>query len=303
MNYVREQYRTSSGTGFQGFLDEIKVVLLEGQMALFVRGWAMLSHGSLAAVDCFDVSTDSLLGSVTEFFPRSDLPPGAMAFEARLPLSADNSHNYFDYGLLTRADDGRLFPIFHHSPENIQIELDGRCNLACVMCPQAFGVHSGPLSIDDLETLRPVIERSECVEINHQGEALLSPILLQLLQMVPPHKHIAFNCNGTALKAKVARQLLEYAPPVRSISISIDAGTEESFYKIRGTSLSKIMENARAFKKARDEAGLTFPQLTLTCTVISDFMEFVPDIVGLAAELDKSFRYWPLTGSGLHGGA
>lgn len=302
MSYVREQYRKSSAAGFDGFLDEIKIRAVDGQPELFVRGWGRISGSPMVEVECFDVRQDALAGRVAEFFERSDLPDGARAFEAHIPLSGSNSVNHYDYGLLVRASDGRLFPIYHHSPENIQIELEGRCNLACVMCPQAFGVHSGPMSIDDLEMLRPVIERSECIEINHQGEALTSPILLQLLQMVPPHKHIAFNNNGTALKAKVARQLLEYAPPVRTISISIDAGTEDSFFKIRGTSLAKIMENARAFKKARDDAGLEFPRIMVTCTVIKDFMEFVPAIVELASQLDGYFRYWPLTGSGLHGG-
>lgn len=302
MEVVRELYRRARRQGFQGFLDGIKAAVIDGQPVISVRGWAVVTEAKIARILCLDVPLDAIVASIAEFFPREDLPSGALAFDSRLVLSNAHSREHFNYGFLAEDSSGNLYPLYHHSPDNIQIELDGRCNLACVMCPQAFGVHSGALSLDDLELLRPVIERSECVEINHQGEALLSPILLQLLQMVPPHKHIAFNCNGTVLKAKVMRQLLGFAPPVRSISISVDAGTEESFYKIRGTSLSKVMENALAFKKARDDAGLEFPQLMLTCTVIKDFMEFVPDIVALAAQLDANFRYWPLAGSGLHGG-
>jgi hypothetical protein len=312
---VRQKYRQACSKGFDGFLDELAVEARpsfggrgpesgapQANAALHVRGWGKVAAGRLRRVLCYEVPSDTLAGTVDAFFARGDLSADAQAFDVSIRLSPNMSSRYWDYAFLAEANDGRLFPLFHHSPKNVQIELDGRCNLACVMCPQAFGVHSGPLSSADLVALRPVIEDSECVEINHQGESLLSPRLLELLRMVPPHKQIAFNCNGTALKGRAAKQLLEYAPPVRFISISIDAGTEQSFFRIRGTSLRKIIENAKAFKAARDAAGLSFPQLAITCTVIREFMIDVPAIVEIASQLDGLFRYWPLVGSGLHGG-
>lgn len=306
MGLVSDKYRQACSVGFDGFLDDISIQSeceTAGGGILFVRGWGRVCTSSLKRILVFEVPSDQVIGAVDVFFGRSDLPERGLAFEARLPLGEGLSGFFYDYAFLAESEDGKLFPIFLHSSKNVQIELDGRCNLACVMCPQVFGVHSGPLGRDDLQKLLPVIRESECIEINHQGESLLSPLLEELLSLVPPHKHIALNCNGTALKGKVARVLLEHAPPVRTISISIDAGTEENFFKIRGASLEKIMDNAVAFKAARDAAGLHFPRLMVTCTVIAEFMEDVPPIVALAAKLDGVFRYWPLVASGLHGGS
>ncbi|GAA0795427.1 radical SAM protein [Cupriavidus gilardii] len=302
MEFVRKQYRQARGDGFVGFLDDIGIAQTEGGPVLRLRGWAKVEAGAVRSVNCYDTTLDALSGRVAEFFERSDLPEGALAFEKDVALLPGGSTEAHDYGMLVEAEDGRLFPIYHHSPKNVQIELDGRCNLRCVICPQAFGVHSGPLSSEDLELLRPMLLQCECIEINHQGESLLSPKLGELLDMIPPHKYIAFNTNGTALKSKVARRLLENSPPVRNISISIDAPSEESFYKVRGTSLATIMKNVIAFKEARDAAGLHFPRIMITCTVMNEFMEEVHGVVAHAAKLDGMFRYWPLVGSGLHGG-
>ncbi|WP_407971475.1 radical SAM protein [Burkholderia pyrrocinia] len=302
MEFVRSEYRKARFDGFSGFLDEIRITESAAGTVLRIRGWAKIEGSSIKHVNCYDTQLDAIAGRISTFFERDDLPEGALAFEAEVPVLEGGSTCDYEYGMLVEASDGKLYPIYHHSPKNVQIELDGRCNLRCVICPQAFGVHSGPLSSDDLNALRPILLQCECIEINHQGESLLSPKLAELLAMIPPHKHIAFNNNGTALKSKVVRRLLENAPPVRSISISIDASTESSFFKIRGTSLEKIMENAIAFKEARDAAGLHFPQIMLTCTVMNEFMDEVPGLVALAAKLDGVFRYWPLVGSGLHGG-
>lgn len=303
MGLVFDSYRRARGAGFEGFIDEISITTVPSVgKALLVRGWGLLSSGRLKRVHCFEVPLDVCFAYIDNFSQRTDLPEGAFAFRLLIDLDDKFSHRVGDYGFLAEADDGRLFPLFQHSPKNVQLELDGRCNLACVMCPQAFGVHSGPLGLDDLLKLKPVIEESECIEINHQGESLLSPLLDNLLKIVPAHKSVAFNCNGTALKGKAARILLDHAPKVRHISISIDAGTEEAFFKIRGTSLKAVMKNAVAFKRARDLLGLEFPRLMITCTVIKDFMKDIPGIVELAAQLDGVFRFWPLVGSGLHGG-
>jgi hypothetical protein len=253
-------------------------------------------------VNCYDTTLDALAGEVTEFFGRGDIPPGAVAFEKDIPLLRGGATAAHDYGMLVEAEDGRLFPIFHHSPKNIDIELEGRCNLRCVFCPQVFGIHSGSLSSDDLRALKPMLLQCEYIGINCQGESLISPKLGELLGMIPPHKQISLNTNGTALKSKVARLLLENAPPVRTINISIDAPSEEAFYKVRGTSLAEIMKNVIAFKKMRDDMGLHYPRFCLACTVINEFMEEVHGLVAFAAEMDCLFSYRPLTGSGLFGG-
>lgn len=302
MNFVRELYKGTFSTGFEGFIDSICIKTCDSVPELCIRGWGRVNGNNIVRIECFDVSTDESVGLITDFKNRPDLPFDAISFDAIIKLNKRNSIRFFDYGILAEDNSGRRYPLFQHSPKNVQIELEGRCNLACVMCPQAFDVHSGSLNDSDLLMLKPVIDDSECIEINHQGEALLSPKLLDLLRLVPPHKQIAFNTNGTALKWKAAKLLLEYSPPVRFISISIDAGTEESFYKIRGTSLKQIMKNAIAFKNARDSLGLHFPKIAITCTVMNDFMDFIPDIINLAAQLDGEFKYWPLSGSGLHGG-
>jgi MoaA/NifB/PqqE/SkfB family radical SAM enzyme len=249
-----------------------------------------------------DVSTDESVGIVDRFFDRPDLPSGAKAFDEIIPLSACNSSHHFDYGLLAEDTDGRLFPLYRSFPLVSQIELDGRCNLACVMCPQAFGVNSGTLSLKDIQALRPVVRQSDGIVINYQGESLLNPYLREFLEIVPPHKVLEFATNGTALKGKASRLLLEFAPPVRMVAISMDASTEESFFRIRGTSLKKIMKNAIMFKKSRDALGQHYPRFRIMTTVLREFMDEIPGIVAYAAELNGDFTYGPLEGV-MHGGS
>jgi MoaA/NifB/PqqE/SkfB family radical SAM enzyme len=296
------QYKKSHRRGFEGFIDELKIIIKDNEdKKLLVRGWGSVNEGELLSIHCINIPDDKLIFKIQDFFSRPDLPTTASAFEIEIPID-NKSSNLFDFAFLAESRDEKLFPIFQHSPINTQIELDGRCNLACVMCPQAFGIHSGPLALEDLNRLEPLLLESECIEINHQGESLLSPILHDLLSIIPPHKQIAFNTNGTALKSKVSKLILENSPPIRFLSISLDAATEESFFKIRGTSLKKILEIIKVFKNARDSKGIHFPEIAITCTVLKDFMHEVPDLVKIAGALGASFKYWPLAGSGLHGG-
>lgn len=149
---------------------------------------------------------------------------------------------YWLYRFAFRARE--WFPWWAPAPVHIDVELAGRCQLACTMCP--YGDHGdGSGSFDTsrqgmmprelaasvLGEARELGARS--VKLNFRGEPGLSPLLLDMIKLAKSlgYVEVAINTNLTAFSL---RRLVDLASSgLDLLIVSADGATAETYEQIR----------------------------------------------------------------------
>lgn len=170
-------------------------------------------------------------------------------------------------------------------PDHLALEVSYACNLRCMMCPRTFeGVPQEVLTPDLFERVKPWLSRFKYIHLTGYGEPLMSPHLLDYVHAVrQAGSRPVITTNGLLLKGKLARRLLEER--IDCISVSIDAGTPETYEAVRGKgTFLKLLETLRTFRALKDEI---YPDAFMVWVFIlmkSNYREF-PQAVEYAHEL------------------
>ncbi|MCJ7443176.1 MAG: radical SAM protein [Methanotrichaceae archaeon] len=170
------------------------------------------------------------------------------------------------------------------SPRGICVIITSACNLKCVMCHHANvpDWKSVDMDIEVIKKLESYLRRADFVEINGVGEPLGSLPFMNFLEILSSGDHgFNFVTNGTLLDEKKTQVLLASATSagLLNVSISLDAATKETYYKIRGANFNRVVENIRNFVDERNRQTRKTPKvwinMTLSVTNLSEAEEFV----------------------------
>jgi MoaA/NifB/PqqE/SkfB family radical SAM enzyme len=145
-------------------------------------------------------------------------------------------------------------PVYPVEPECLHIEVSYTCNLHCMMCPRKFeGVPQEVMPPELFERVRPYLERFPYVHLTGYGEPLMSPHFVDFIKAVrQAGSRPVVTTNGLLLKGKLARRILEER--IDCISVSIDAGTPETYEQVRGKgTFLRLLETLRQFEALRRE--------------------------------------------------
>lgn len=181
------------------------------------------------------------------------------------------------------------------TPRRLTLETSSRCNLRCVMCPQAINAVNRPKYMDEdlVSALNTFILQSRQVQLHGIGEPLLSPAFWSILKSLPDNCESSINTNLTVLDERRLNDLLH--SNVKSVSVSLDAARAETYQKIRGHSFDAVIGNIRRLVEARRTSGQKFPRLQMNMTLmrsnIEEVLEFIDLAVGLGAD---SIALWHL---------
>lgn len=189
--------------------------------------------------------------------------------------------------------------IIYH-PRAIHVRIASNCNLACNFCerellgagkPKKGGVifyADGRAPIDlsrdmDLAAWEAVkthlMPHTDNMELGGLGEPTMSKIFVQAAtDIIAAGKELFFFTNGHTLGSDKVINALRGGK--LRISISLDAGTDEGYKRIRGGDLANVIANVKKFKAAIPEAVLC-SQFTAT----ADNIDELPAFVRLCAEL------------------
>ena len=135
-------------------------------------------------------------------------------------------------------------------PVHVDIELAGRCNLACVMCPYGTGGFDesmqGMMSQDMArEAVWQAAEGgASSIKFNFRGEPGMSPLLIEMVQMAKDLgiTEVAINTNLLAFSMRRLKQLASSG--IDLIIISIDGATAATYEAIRVKGdFAKLMQN------------------------------------------------------------
>lgn len=171
------------------------------------------------------------------------------------------------------------------TPRMLTLETTSRCNLRCVMCPQAIDAVDRPKHLEE-ETIAHLwrfIGQARSIQLHGIGEPLASPAFWKSLAYIPASCDASINTNFTVLDDKRLQRLVD--SNIRVINVSLDAATPLTYQRIRGFDLETVLTNIRRFVARRAEAGKKLPQLYMNMTLMRSNIEEVPAFVKLAVEL------------------
>jgi MoaA/NifB/PqqE/SkfB family radical SAM enzyme len=150
------------------------------------------------------------------------------------------------------------------------------CNLKCVMCDHSlrtFGEHT----VLSPETVRSITANARRVYLHGTGEVLTHPRWHEYIS--DTCLHVGFFTNGQLLKGRNLDLVFE--KKVGWLSISVDAGTAETYANIRGGSWSQLWDNIDAVLARRGNNEK--PHVDVNMCVMRANMATVPDFVRMAA--------------------
>jgi Tfp pilus assembly protein PilF len=177
--------------------------------------------------------------------------------------------------------------VLAQGPQALTLESSSVCNLRCVMCPQGRGLvhrprHFPAALVDKLASYLPGVT---FVQLHGIGEPLHSPAFWRFLDTLttPEGAHIEVNSNMTVLTDDQIGKLL--GSRLSLINVSLDAATPETYARIRGYDLNKVISNIRRFMSRRKAEGYAKPALFLNMTLMRENIEELEGFVELGHNL------------------
>jgi MoaA/NifB/PqqE/SkfB family radical SAM enzyme len=170
-------------------------------------------------------------------------------------------------------------------PRTLTIESTTACNLRCVMCPHSLDAVHRPKHMPKqlFDKLATALGLAREIQLHGIGEPLLSPSFWQILEQAPfhPDTALSINTNMTILNADKIKTLTSL-PAKLTINISLDAARPETYRRIRGGDLNKVLANIAALRDARHGA---YPFLCINMTMMRENIEEAVEFIEMGHRL------------------
>lgn len=153
--------------------------------------------------------------------------------------------------------------ILKFSPEIVQIDITGYCNLKCRMCPQSTdnALEKGVMSFD---LYKKIIDKAKnagvlSVILTLSGEPLLHKNIVDMIRYAKEKKlYISFSTNATLLNKKMSSDIIKSG--LDEIMFSIDTVNKNDYEKYRqGAVFEEVITNIEDFFKIRRDLKSSKP--------------------------------------------
>ncbi len=168
----------------------------------------------------------------------------------------------------------------------VKLDMVGRCQLRCVMCHFAhpeFEENPWTMGRELLEKVAAdLFPRAHDVVLSSSAEPLLAPDLPRALELCREYEvpSFHFSTNAINLTRRIIDKVLEVQMPL--ITISIDAGTKETFEEIRTPMKWKmIMRRFDQLREIKEEHGSEYPLISTTSVLMRRNIREMPGLVRL----------------------
>ncbi len=173
---------------------------------------------------------------------------------------------------LAKAEFAAGLTTVRSTPVILSLETTSACNLRCVMCAHAYGEVHRPKHLDDglVSKLKHLLKRANHIQLHGIGEPTNSPAFWRLLGDLPPPQQIcdsSINTNFAVIDEERLSKLLD--SNLKVINVSLDAGTEATYQKIRGFSFNVVVGNIERLLTGRRARGQAFPLVYMNMTLMT----------------------------------
>lgn len=185
-----------------------------------------------------------------------------------------------------------LKTVMPDSPSSIGVVADPRCNLNCPSCRSGFiSTVSDSDQLDMQATERSFEQYAQNLKIirfGGDGEVFFSSWKRKMLASISREKfpqldYVELTTNGIFCDEKNFMLLLPGSSFVRRVSVSVDAGNEETYIKVRGKDWQRLMSNLQWLSERRKDKQLRKLQINFTVR-LENFLS-IPEFVKLGESL------------------
>lgn len=144
-----------------------------------------------------------------------------------------------------------------HNINGMFIEISGKCNAKCPYCAQwrlkqenHFGEIMSPVLfeqiLDHLIKIKIIDKSLSYITLYNWGEPFLNPKINDILQILKDRKLKADISSNFIMMPNIDKELL---PVIEILKISLSGFTQDSYSRIHGATLSKVLNNFENFYK------------------------------------------------------
>jgi MoaA/NifB/PqqE/SkfB family radical SAM enzyme len=159
---------------------------------------------------------------------------------------------------LKEIKSGKAF--LESTPPELSIELTGRCNInpPCMFCVGRYGgLTYAPMALHTFDKMAKFMKRATIIRDCSFGEPLSHKSIMKFAKQVTSNGQVfVFTTNGLLLNREKSDQFISFGEHSIAMSVSLNAATRETYYKIMGSDFEKAIENISYYtKKCRDTYG------------------------------------------------
>ncbi len=187
-------------------------------------------------------------------------------------------------------------------PPHVRLDVTSRCNLRCLQCvftaTRAASQDMLPEVLARVES--EVLPHVAALQYADEGEPFLFRDFERLARALARHQpaYSRIFTNATLLDERLSRLII--GAGLADLAVSLDGATEETFGRIRRTSLWPIIENLERLRGLKRELNSERPIVTVHTVVMLDNLAELSAIVRLSKRLGaaevifyKIFEYTP----------
>lgn len=182
--------------------------------------------------------------------------------------------------------------ILPKGPSELNLHYDPTCNLKCPTCRTAIlGLKGAQLkraeTLHDLIVHSPTLRLARKIILSGNGEVFASKVHLRFLRGFDrarfPLLRIHLLTNGLLLTPKKWQTISPAHAAIDTISVSVDAATQETYSINRGGDFSRLLENLHFIRSLRQSGKIKHFQLNFVVQA-NNFRE-IPALVEMARQL------------------
>ncbi|MGZ3710169.1 MAG: radical SAM protein [Bdellovibrionota bacterium] len=182
--------------------------------------------------------------------------------------------------------------VLPEGPSAFTVMGDPRCNLACGSCRTDFIQQATPAVEEASAKTAKLISmygpNLRILKLAGDGEVFFSPGLREILRgltsiKLPKLEKVDILTNGLLFDAETLASLRPGSDFIKSVNVSLDAGDEETYKKVRGGDWNRLVGNLRWMASLRKQGRFDF--LGLTYVLRAENFRSLPAFLKLAADL------------------
>ena len=167
-------------------------------------------------------------------------------------------------------------------PAVMYIESTKGCPYKCIMCdvPERFGRKSQDIKQELLDKISPYFQYLEMLSIHGSGEPLLSRNMDFFIDSCRENDcFLHMNTTGFYLKPALADKLLSAK---LHMVFSIHAGTKDTYKKIMGNDLDRVLKNITYLTEKSADSGHEDNEFWFSFIVVNETIDEIDDFLCLA---------------------